>query len=391
MPAVLFLLSLCCLLGQNALAEPPLPPPPPPPANAGSSPPPPPQIEGTSYLLQDFHSGQVLLEKEADKPVEPASLTKLMSAYVVFNELRVGHIKLTDKVRISENAWRTGGSRMYLKLNSEVSIDELLKGMIIQSGNDASVALAEHIAGSEDSFAGMMNHYVQHLGLTGSHFLNCTGMPAPGHVTTARDMASVANAIIRDFPEHYPLYSQKEYSYNGITQHNRNLLLWRDPSVDGMKTGHTESAGYCLVTSALRDNMRLISVVMGTASTQARASESQKMLNYGFRFFETHKLYDGGKALDEPTVWKGEVGKVGLGLEEALYVTLPLGQYSQLRPTLQVLPQIIAPVQAGDTYGTLRLSLQDQVLTERPLVALKDVQAGNLFQRTFDYLLMLFE
>ena len=256
-----------------------------------------PAVGAKGYLLEDFHSGQSIAEKNADQPMEPASITKLMTAYVVFTEIRNGSLGLSDKVRISEKAWRTEGSRMFVEVNTQVSVAELLKGMIIQSGNDATVALAEQIAGTEDSFAALMNHHAKELGMTKSNFVNSTGLPHKDHYTTARDIARISRAMIEEFPEYYQWYSEREFTYNEITQYNRNKLLWRDESVDGLKTGHTESAGYCLVTSAERDGMRLISVVLGTKSEEARADATQSLLNYGFRFFETHKLYDADNKL----------------------------------------------------------------------------------------------
>ncbi len=373
-----FMLFLMCL-HLSTFAAPPL------------RPPPIPAIEANSYILQDFHSGHVIMEKAADQPVEPASLTKLMTAYVVFNELKSGRLKLEDKVRVTERAWRMGGSKMYVKLDSEVQIIDLLRGMIVQSGNDASVALAEHLAGSEESFAGMMNQFAQRLGLKHTFYVNSTGMPGEGHITSARDMAKMASALIREFPEYYQLYSEKNFTYNKITQQNRNLLLLRDPSVDGMKTGYTQAAGYCLIASAEREGMRLISVVMGTSSKKARAAESQKMLNYGFRFYETHKVYPGQKPLKMQRVWQGAAQEVGLGLKEPLYITIPRGQYQQLKPQLALLPRITAPIEAGSQHGVLKLLLQNNVVAERPLVALQTVEKGDVIQQSIDYILLKFE
>lgn len=331
------------------------------------------------------------MEKNADMPLEPASLTKLMTAYVVFSELRDGRFKLDDKVRISEKAWRMAGSRMYLELDSEVTVQELLKGMIIQSGNDASVALAEFVAGSEDSFAAMMNQYAKRLGLQQTHYMNSTGMPAENHITTARDITRMAWALIKHFPEYYTLYSEKEYTYNGITQHNRNALLWRDPSVDGVKTGYTEAAGYCLVSSAKRNQMRLISVVMGTENKKARASESQKMLNYGFRFYETLELYTPGAILGNERVWQGAEESVHLGVKEPLYITIPRDRAKHLEASTQVQARLIAPIIAGQTYGEIRVRLDDEEIARAPLVALKTIQEGNFFQQALDYVLLQFE
>lgn len=360
-------------------------------ANQPLRPPPLPEIEANSYILQDFHSGHVIMEKNADQQVEPASLTKLMTAYVVFNELKSGRLKFEDTARISENAWRMGGSKMYIKVDSEVKIIDLLRGMIVQSGNDASVALAEHLAGSEAAFAGVMNQFAQRLALTHTFYTNSTGMPGEGHLTTARDMAKMATALIRDFPEYYRLYSEKAFTYNEITQQNRNLLLWRDASVDGMKTGYTQAAGYCLIASAEREGMRLVSVVMGTSSKKARANESQKMLNYGFRFYATHQVYPANQALKKQRVWQGALEQVGLGLNTPLFITIPRGQYQQLKPQLELKPPLIAPIKAGEIYGKLKLLLQNNVIAERPLVALHSVEEGDLLQWLVDSVLLKFE
>ncbi len=268
-----------------------------------------PSVGARAYILQDFDSGRVLAEVNADERMEPASLTKIMTAYVVFEELEQGKIAMEDQVLVSEKAWRMGGSKMFIEVDTKVSVEDLLKGLIIQSGNDASVALAEFIAGDEDAFADLMNQYAVRLGMTGTHFINASGLPHPEHYTTARDTATLAAAMIRDFPELYKIHAVKEYEYNGIVQHNRNKLLWRDESVDGLKTGHTESAGYCLVASAERDGMRLISVVMGSESERSRARESIALLSYGFRFFETHRLYGALEPLTEIRIWKGEIEK----------------------------------------------------------------------------------
>jgi D-alanyl-D-alanine carboxypeptidase (penicillin-binding protein 5/6) len=275
----------------------------------------PPATGAKAYILQDYDSQRIVAEKDSDQSIEPASITKLMTAYAVFMELKSGNISLEDSVTISEKAWRTPGSRMFIEVGKQVSVEDLLKGMIIQSGNDATVALAEYIAGSEDTFAALMNRHAEELGLTGSHFMNSTGLPDAEHYMSARDIALLAGQLIREFPEYYQWYSQKEFTFNDITQYNRNKLLWRDASVDGVKTGHTDSAGYCLVTSAKQGDMRLISVVLGTDSENARADASQALLNYGFRFFETHKLYDGGNQLATSRIWKGETESVSLGID----------------------------------------------------------------------------
>ncbi len=352
------------------------------------TPPPAPTITAKSFMLLDFNSGQVLLEKDPDMPVEPASLTKLMTAYVVFSEIKAGRLKLTDKVRVSERAWRTGGSRMFIDLDSEVGVEDLLRGMIIQSGNDASVALAERVAGSEESFAGMMNQYGQKLGLTKSNFVNVTGMPDDHHLSSARDMTKIAMAIVRDFPEYYGYYSEKVFVYKGISQQNRNLLLKRDPSVDGMKTGFTEKAKYCLVASAKRNNMRLISVILGAETPAVRASETQKILNYGFQFFETHKVYGAGEAINKPRIWKGAEDTVPIGLNQDLYVTVARDQYSKIKPFLQPNQRLIAPIKSGENCGTLRLMMDDKILLERPLVALQTVNEGGIIRLITDSILL---
>ena len=351
----------------------------------------PPSVGAKGYLVEDFNSGQTIAEKNADQPLEPASITKLMSAYVIFSEIRNGTLSLEDKVRISKKAWRTEGSRMFVEVNSQVSVAELLKGMIIQSGNDATVALAEQVAGTEDGFASLMNHHAQQLGLRNSHFMNSTGLPHKDHFTTARDIARIAHALIAEFPEYYQWYSERSYTYNGITQYNRNKLLWRDESVDGLKTGHTDSAGYCLVTSAERDGMRLISVVLGTKSEEARADASQALLNYGFRFFETHKLYESDSKLTSTRIWKGAVESVDLGLADTLYVTIPRGEYSNLDASMQLQDQIVAPVSKGQVLGRVVIRLGDRLVAEKDLSALDAVAEGSFWQRIVDEALLYFE
>ncbi len=350
-----------------------------------------PTVGAKGYLLEDFLSGQVIAEKNADQALEPASITKLMTAYVVFSEIRDGNLALEEKVQISEKAWRTEGSRMFVEVNTQVSVADLLKGVIIQSGNDATVALAEHVAGTEEGFASLMNHHAEQLGLTGTNFVNSTGLPDKDHYTTARDIARIARAMIAEFPEYYRWYSERQYTYNNITQYNRNKLLWRDESVDGLKTGHTESAGYCLVTSAERDGMRLISVVLGTKSEEARADASQALLNYGFRFFETHKLYDGGDRLTSARVWKGANDSVDLGLKQTLYVTIPRGEYKNLDAAMQLDEQITAPVAQDQALGRVVVRLADRLVTEKDLVALQPIDEGSFMQRLVDEALVYFE
>jgi D-alanyl-D-alanine carboxypeptidase (penicillin-binding protein 5/6) len=349
----------------------------------------PPDVAANNYLLVDFASGKVLAEKNADEKIEPASITKMMTAYVVYKELDAGRLSLDDMVDISEKAWRMGGSRMYLEVNTSVSVQELLKGLIIQSGNDASVALAEHVAGTEDAFVQLMNQYAAELGMKDTNFVNSTGWPDKQHLMTARDIAVLASAIIREFPERYAWYSEKEYTYNNIKQYNRNKLLWRDESVDGFKTGHTESAGYCLVASALRSDMRLISVVLGTDSKKARASVSQAILNYGFRFYESHTLYDEGEVLSRPRVWGGEFETLTVGLPDDLAVTITRGAYDKLDATMDIDKNIEAPVEKGQQVGVVKVMLDGELLQSVPLVALESVNEGGILQKAKDYVLRL--
>jgi serine-type D-Ala-D-Ala carboxypeptidase (penicillin-binding protein 5/6) len=351
----------------------------------------PPTIAASSHVLQDFNTGKVLAENNADAKLAPASLTKILTVYVVFKEIKNGHLKLDDKVTISQNAWKTEGSKMFVQVNDQVKVEDLLKGVIIQSGNDASVALAEHVAGNEATFAELMNQHAARLGMVNSHFENSDGLPSDTHYTSARDLAILTSALIKEFPDFYPWFSQKEFTYNKITQQNRNMLLSRDESVDGVKTGHTEEAGYCLVASALRDGMRLISVVMGTESVNARANENQNLLNYGFRFFESHRLYEGKKAIQESRVWKGDAENLQLGLTEDLYVTIPRRRYNDLKATVNVDKQIIAPVKKGDKLGSVTVKLKDELIASKDLVALQDVEKGGIFRRLYDSVLMMFK
>jgi D-alanyl-D-alanine carboxypeptidase (penicillin-binding protein 5/6) len=350
-----------------------------------------PSVAASSYFLMDFNSGRVLAEKEADKRVAPASLTKIMTVYVVFRELKAGHMTLDEKVTISQNAWETGGSKMFVEVNKQVSVEDLLQGVIIQSGNDASVALAEHVAGSEQTFATMMNEQAARLGMANSHFENSMGLPTPNHYSSARDLALLAQALIKEFPDYYRWDSQKEFTYNNITQQNRNQLLWRDPSVDGVKTGFTDDAGYCMVASAKREDMRLISVVMGTASPNARSNESQSLLNYGFRFFETHRLYEAKTPLTEARVRKGVTSKVQVGVAEDIYVTAPRKHFSELKAETQVDKAILAPLNKGDTVGSLNISLAGETILNKPLVAMDSVAEGGIFRRLYDAALGLLE
>ncbi len=353
--------------------------------------PPPPRIEAKAWLLIDYDSGRQIAGNAIDVRVEPASLTKLMTAYIVFSQIQAGTIRLDEPVTISRKAWKTGGSKMFVRVDTQVTVENLLKGMIIQSGNDASIALAEHAAGSEDAFASLMNQYAERLGMSGTHFVNSTGLPDPNHYTTAHDLAVLARALIHDFPGHYAWYSTKKFRYNGIEQYNRNKLLWRDPHVDGLKTGHTKSAGYCLVASAKRDGMRLISVVLGARSEDARARESQKLLNYGFRFFETHKLYTAGKPLTETRIWKGAEERLPLGIGKDLYITIPRHQYERLKAHMTIASPIIAPAHKGQPFGKVTVELDGESLAERPLIALKTVPEGGLTTRLLDEVRLMFE
>lgn len=343
-----------------------------------------PQVAASSYILLDFHSGHVLASDNPHLQVEPASITKMMTAYVVFSEIKSGNLSLDDMVTISEKAWRTGGSKMFIEVDKQVKVEDLIRGMIIQSGNDACVALAEHIAGSEEVFASMMNQHAKKLGMNDSTFKNATGLPADGHLVSAFDVAILGKALIAEFPDLYHFYSEKEFTFNKIKQHNRNTLLYRDPTVDGFKTGHTEAAGYCLATSAMRNGMRLINVVMGTSSEKARADESQKLLNYGFRFYETHKLYNQGDERIKAEIWKGVDEEISLGLAEDLFITIPKGSYEKLDANVDLPNVITAPVQQGTQLGTLNLLLDGETIMKKPLVALQTAEAAGWWTRSMD-------
>ena len=350
-----------------------------------------PTIDAAAYILQDYHTGKVLAENNADAKLAPASLTKIMTVYVVFTELSNGHLHLEDMVTISEKAWKTSGSRMFVELGNQIKVEDLLKGVIIQSGNDASVALAEHVGGNEETFAEMMNQHAIRLGMANSHFKNSDGLPVEDHYTTARDLAILTTALIKEFPDYYRWFSQKEFTFNKITQQNRNKLLSRDESVDGVKTGFTDDAGYCLVASALREDMRLISVVMGAKSANARANENQTLLNYGFRFYESHRLYQGKTALNDARVWKGASKTISLGLAGDIYVTIPRRQYKDLKAVINVDKKITAPVADGAKLGSVKVTLKDEVVINKDLVALKAVDQGNIFQRLSDSVMMMME
>ncbi len=350
----------------------------------------PPQLAAKSYVLMDAASGKVLVENAGDERLPPASLTKLMTAYIATLEIKKGQISESDMVTVSEKAWRTGGSRMFIQVNTQVSVDDLLHGIILQSGNDASVAMAEHIAGSEEAFADLRNSTAQRLGMSNTHATNATGLPHPEHYSSAADMAKLARAIIHEDPAHYGIYAQKEFFWNNIKQPNRNLLLWRDKTVDGLKTGHTEEAGYCLVASAVRDDMRLITAVFGTNSEQARAAETQKLLTYGFRFFETRTFYQKGVELATSRVWKGQQDQVSAGLAGDLTMTLPRGQMDKLQAGLTFNPELTAPIQQGDVVGKVEVSLDGQVVQSTDLIALQTVEEGGLFSRLWDSIQLFF-
>ena len=350
-----------------------------------------PVIGAKSYLLIDNDTGNELASLKPDSRLAPASLTKLMTAYAVFIALREEQIRLEDQVTVSEKAWRTPGSRMFIEVGTQVSIEELLLGMIVQSGNDASVALAEHVAGTESVFAQMMNQYAVALGMHSSNFENSTGLPGENHYSTARDLATLARAIINEFPEYYRWYSVREYEYNGISQPNRNALLFRDESVDGMKTGSTEDAGYCLVSSAVRDGMRIISVVLGTSSSKSRIDGSQALLNYGFRFFETHLLYRASEKVADARIWKAQKETTELGVAKDLYITVPRGSFDDVESVLNMPAIIEGPVAMGQPIANLEVTLNGDTLINEPLRALEDNPAGSLWKRTKDGVQLWFE
>ncbi|MEM7098472.1 MAG: D-alanyl-D-alanine carboxypeptidase family protein [Pseudomonadota bacterium] len=352
--------------------------------------PPPPDIAATSFLLIDAQSQKVIVEHNAHEQKAPASLTKIMTSYLAEQEIEAGRISVDDEVLISVKAWRTGGSKMFIREGRSVKVGDLLRGIIVQSGNDASIAIAEHIGGSEDGFANMMNQQAAVLGMRNTNFKNSTGLPDDEHYSSAWDLALLTRDLIEKFPEHYALYSERSFTFNGIEQPNRNKLLWRDKTVDGVKTGFTNDAGYCLVASAVREGMRLISVVMGTDSDQARMRESQKLLSYGFRYYETKSLYEAGVLLSEQDIYYGEADKVSLGVEEEVVVTFPRGYYKDIEVDLEV-PQVIeAPLPQGAELGELRLKLGGEILYRAPLVTLGAVEEAGIFSRFGDFLSLFF-
>jgi D-alanyl-D-alanine carboxypeptidase (penicillin-binding protein 5/6) len=361
------------------------------PALAAADQVPPPAIAAKAWLLIDHASGQAIAAQNADERVEPASLTKLMTAYLAFAALKQQAILPGQAVAVSERAWRAAGSRMYIKPGMPVTVDELLRGMIVQSGNDACIALAETIAGTEEAFTQKMNREAQRLGMPNTHFVNSTGLPDPQHYSTANDLAKLASALIRDFPEYYPLYAIRDYRYNNINQPNRNRLLWTDPNVDGVKTGHTENAGYCLIASAKRGERRLLSVVLGAGSDSVRAFDSQKLLNFGFQYHDTVRLYEKGQQLSTLEVWKGADGKVKAGFDRDLYVTLPKGESDKVKANLVSHQPLVAPVSRGQQVATLKLAIDNRQIAEFPVVALAPVAVAGPIGRTWDTLRLWFK
>ena len=351
----------------------------------------PPKLAAKGYLLMDFKSGRVLGSMNPDERLDPASITKLMTAYAVFRAIKSGQINIDDEVQVSEKAWRTPGSRMFIEVGTRVPVELLLPGMIIQSGNDASVALAEHVAGTEATFAEVMNHLAAELGMTNTHYVNSTGLPAENHYTSATDISILATALIREFPDYYRWYSQKQFSYNGITQGNRNALLWRDESVDGMKTGYTENAGYCLVSSAERDGMRLIAVVLGTTSPAARANESQALLNYGFRFYETQLLWEQGEIVASARIWKGAAENIDLIVKDPVYVTIAKGTGDQLETSVNTPAKLMAPILQTTAIAQATASVGGETVATTDLYSSIEVPEGSFMQTSWDEVLLWFE
>jgi D-alanyl-D-alanine carboxypeptidase (penicillin-binding protein 5/6) len=378
----LFLLPMCAVAADSVPIAP-------------AGPPQPPEIEATAYILVDYDTGDVLADKDADARVPPASLTKIMTSYIAAREIESGRIHPTDDVPISVNAWKHAApeeqqSAMFIREGTTVKLEDLLRGIIIQSGNDATVAVAEYVAGSEDAFVDLMNQQAKALGMFGTHFMNSDGLPDPEHYSTVRDLATLTRALIHDHPQHYAIYSEKSFRYNNIDQPNRNRLLWRDRTVDGVKTGHTKEAGYCLIASALRDNMRLISVVTGTSSDEARMRESQKLLSFGYRFYETHKLYDPGVMLRTAEVWYGKDNEVQLGLSTPVFVTIPRGRYNDLKAETDVARVVKAPFDVGAEFGQLHVTLDDKDVLKAPLTALSAVEEAGWFKRLWQHIYLFF-
>lgn len=377
-PTLLFALFLSSIAWANPII--PVPTQPQQPTFMPSSP----NLDATGYILIDATSGKILAQKDADKRMPPASLTKLMSMYIISNALKNGQIHLADTARISTKAWKTEGSRMFVKVNTEVPIKELVQGIVVVSGNDATVAMAEHVAGAEESFTAMMNQQAQLLGMNNSHFMDSTGLPNKEHYSTAHDLALLTQAYIKNFPEDYSYYSEKWFVYNGIRQPNRNRLLWRYQYADGLKTGHTNEAGFCLVASAKKDGMRLISVVLGERSDLARTEDSIRLLTYGFRFFETHKLYEAVKPVTQAKVWAGQNSETPLGVTEDLYVTVPTGQFKRIETDTVLNNPLKAPIIKGQTYGIVNVKLNNQIIASKPLIALEDNEQGGFWHRATD-------
>lgn len=365
------------------------------PASAQTIIPAPPQIAASAYLLIDADSGRIIVEHNTDQPLAPASLTKMMTSYVLSYEIAKGNVSSDDQVLISENAWSqnpvfAGSSLMWIEVGKRVSLSDLHRGIVISSGNDASVAVAEHIAGSESAFADIMNQHAALLGMDNTHYVNAHGLPDPDHYTTARDLAKLAQAVIKQFPEDYRMYSEREFTFNNIRQYNRNTLMAEDATVDGLKTGHTSEAGYCLVASAKRQGMRLISVVLGTSSERARKRESKKLLSYGFRFYETHKLYTAGQQISDVKVWKGLSDSLGLGVADEVYLTVPRGRVDDLKASTIIENVITAPISQSQEMGSLRVTLDGDLVTERPLLALQGVEEAGFFARLWDQIMLWF-
>ena len=351
----------------------------------------PPELSASSYLLIDANSGKIIIEHNPDKRLPPASLTKIMTSYIAANEIDRQAIEADELASISVKAWKMGGSKMFIREGTKVSVKDLLRGVIIQSGNDASIALAEHIAGDEDSFVEMMNQQATLLGMKNTKFQNSTGWPTKDHYTSSRDLSTLAVRLIMDFPEHYKFYSEKEFTYNNIKQRNRNKLLFSDKSVDGLKTGHTNDAGYCLVASAKRDGMRLVSVVMGSKSERARLQESQKLLSYGFRYFETHQFYGLGQVVNSPKLWAGQSKSLDLILDRPVILTLPRGKKDSLDFIIEVDKDIVAPVFGGQPYGILKILSEGEVVDEIQLLASRDIGVASFFSRIWDLLILFFK
>lgn len=373
------------LAGSSALASPIA-------AQPTAAAPTPPECDAKAYVLMDANSGYIITGKDIDERLPPASLTKVMTLYLVADALKAQRLHFEDTTIVSEGAWRTGGSRMFIKVGTSVSIKDLISGIATASGNDATVAMAEHIAGTESSFANLMNQAARQIGMQNSSFSDSNGLPSPNHYSSAKDLALLAQAWVKNFPEYYPWFKEKWMSYNGIKQPNRNRLLWRDSSVDGFKTGHTDESGYCLIASAVRNNgMRLISVVLGAANDTLRTKYSEALLNYGFRFFETRKIFAANTKLATPKVWLGKQNTVTLGLSHDMYVTLPIGKHAQLKAKADIIPTIKAPVAKGQVYGNLNISLNDKIIASQPLVALTDVKKANFIFALYDRIIMLFK